>query len=252
MMAYTVSGCIVTYNNADKIEKTVSSLLENTKGVNLHLYIVDNCSSDGTAQLVEEKFPSVKVIRAEKNAGFGAGHNLVIPYLDSDFHAVINPDIVIEDDVLTALCETAQKYPGAGLLSPKIINPDGSEQLLGKKIPSFKYLAAHRLYKPGQEPGRLMKEYCMTDGGDEPFEIKNATGCFMFFRTAEFKRLGGFDERFFMYLEDCDIARRANTALFVPGVQVKHMWERASKTNKKLLMVHVQSIIKYHLKWLFR
>lgn len=251
-MAYTVSGCIVTYNNADKIEKTVSSLLENTRGVDFRLYVVDNCSTDGTAQLVEEKFPSVKVIRAGKNAGFGAGHNLVLPYLDSDFHAVINPDIVIESDVMTELCAVMEKYPDAGLLSPKIVNPDGSEQLLGKKIPTFRYLAAHRRYKPGQEPGPVMKEYCMTDGGNEPFVIQNATGCFMFFRTEEFRRLGGFDERFFMYLEDCDIARRVGKALFVPGVSVKHMWERASKTNKKLLIIHVESIIKYFLKWLFR
>jgi GT2 family glycosyltransferase len=74
----------------------------------------------------------------------------------------------------------------------------------------------------------------------------------MFFRTSVFKELGGFDERFFMYLEDCDIARRVSEkykALFYPMADVIHLWERESKRSKKLLLIHVQSIIKYFLKW---
>ena len=88
--------------------------------------------------------------------------------------------------------------------------------------------------------------------GDEPFAITNATGCFIFFRTSVFMELGGFDERFFMYLEDCDIARRTAEkykALHIPTVTVYHLWERESKRNYKLLMIHVQSILKYFLKW---
>ena len=87
---------------------------------------------------------------------------------------------------------------------------------------------------------------------NEVFEITNATGCFMFFRTEVFKELGGFDERFFMYLEDCDIARRAAEkykALHYPMATVYHLWERESKGNKKLLLIHIQSILKYFLKW---
>ena len=89
---------------------------------------------------------------------------------------------------------------------------------------------------------------------DKPFEITNATGCFMFFRTSVFTELGGFDERFFMYLEDCDIARRTAEkykALHYPMADVIHLWERESKRNKKLLLIHIQSILKYFLKWGF-
>ena len=87
---------------------------------------------------------------------------------------------------------------------------------------------------------------------DEPFEITNATGCFMFFRTAAFMDLGGFDERFFMYLEDCDIARRAAEkykVLHYPMANVYHLWERGSKKSKKLLLIHMKSILLYFLKW---
>ena len=248
----TVSVCIVTYNNKDKIAPTIQSIFEHTEGVDLEFFVVDNASTDGTADLIEKAFDKVTVIRSKRNAGFGAGHNMVLPFLDSDFHVVVNPDILLKSDAITALAEFAAERPDVGLLSPQIVFEDGTVQVLGKKNPTIRYLGGHRLSKKG-EVSPLMREYCMLDMPEgEPFEITNATGCFMFFRTSVFKKLGGFDERFFMYLEDCDIARRAaeiSKVLFIPTVEVVHLWERASKTSKKLLLIHIQSILKYFLKW---
>lgn len=254
MENYSVSGCIVTYNNKDKIEKTISSVLEQTKGVNFELFVVDNNSTDGTPDFIEERFPEVNVIRSQRNNGFGAGHNMVIPFLNSKYHVVINPDIILKSDVITELCSYADKHDDVGLLSPQIRFEDGRIQQLGKRNPTVRYLGSHWFHK-GDEPSKTMIEYCMLDKPtDEPFEITNATGCFMFFRTAVFKKLGGFDERFFMYLEDCDIARRVSKeykALHYPMADVYHLWERGSKRNKKLLKIHIESIIKYFLKWGF-
>lgn len=247
-----VSGCIVTYNAKGKVDATIASVLEKTKGVDFTLYIVDNASSDGTAADIKEKFPEVIVIESERNSGFGAGHNMVLPFIDSDYHVVINPDILLKDDVITELAEFAGSDSSIGLLSPEIRFEDGRLQMLAKRNPTVRYLGNHWFHK-GDEPNKLMTEYCMLDMPEnEAFEITNATGCFMFFRTSVFKELGGFDERFFMYLEDCDIARRVSEkykALFYPMATVYHLWERESKRNKKLLIIHIQSIIKYFLKW---
>ena len=247
-----VSGCIVTYNAKGKVDATIESLLEMTKGVDFTLYIVDNASEDGTAEYIKEKYPSAVVIESQRNDGFGAGHNKVLPFLGSDFHVVINPDILLKDDIITELALFASKDEKIGLLSPQIRFEDGRLQMLAKRNPTVRYLGNHWFHK-SDEPNRLMTEYCMLDmPEDEVFEITNATGCFMFFRTEVFKELGGFDERFFMYLEDCDIARRVSNkykALFYPKATVYHLWERESKKNKKLLMIHIQSIIKYFLKW---
>ncbi len=246
-----VSGCIVTFNCKDKISPTIDSLFENTKGVDFTLYVVDNGSEDGTADFIEEKYPEVNVIRS-KNDGFGAGHNKVLPFIKSDYHVVINPDILLKDDVITELSLYAEQHENVGLLSPQIRFEDGRVQMLGKRNPSLRYLAGHRFHK-GDEPSKLMTEYCMLDMPEnEVFEISNATGCFMFFSTKVFKQIGGFDERFFMYLEDCDIARRVSEkykALHYPMATVYHLWERESKKSKKLLLIHVQSILKYFLKW---
>lgn len=247
-----VSGCIVTYNAKDKISPTIESVLEKTQGVDFTLYVVDNASSDGTAEFIKEKFPQVVVIESGRNAGFGAGHNKVIPFLKSKYHAVINPDILFEEDVISELTGYAETDCAIGLLSPQIRFTDGRLQMLAKRNPTVRYLGNHWFHK-GDEPNKLMTEYCMLDMPEnEPFEITNATGCFMFFRTDVFMELGGFDERFFMYLEDCDIARRVSEkykALHYPMATVYHLWERESKRNKKLLLIHIQSIIKYFLKW---
>ncbi len=252
MKNYTVSGCIVTYNSKDKISPTIKSVLEMTKGVDFTLYVVDNASSDGTADFIEENFPGVVVIRSESNSGFGAGHNKVLPFITSKYHVVINPDILLREDTVSQLAAYADTDSSVGLLSPQIRFEDGRLQMLGKKNPTVRYLGDHWLHK-GDEPSKTMIDYCMLDKeGDEPFEITNATGCFMFFRTSVFKELGGFDERFFMYLEDCDIARRAakkHKVLHYPAATVYHLWERESKRNYKLLLIHIQSILKYFLKW---
>lgn len=252
MKDYKVSGCIVTYNNKDKISRTIESLLEYTKGVDFELYVVDNNSTDGTPQFIKEKFPQVTVIESGENKGFGAGHNKVLAFLNSKYHIVINPDIILKDDVISTLCTFADENEDVGLVSPQIRFEDGRIQMLAKRNPTVRYLGTHWFHK-GDEPSKLMTQYCMLDmPDDEPFEITNATGCFMFFRTSVFKELGGFDERFFMYLEDCDIARRVSQkykAVFYPMASVVHLWERESKKNKKLLMIHISSIIKYFLKW---
>lgn len=254
MIDYKISGCIVTYNNKKIVGRTIESVLAYTANLPFELFVVDNASTDGTAQYIKENYPAVTVIQCKTNSGFGAGHNKVIPFLDSKYHIVINPDIIIDSDVIMELAEYADKHPDVGLISPKIVFEDGREQLLGKKNPTFRFLAAHRFAKEG-EISSAMREYCMLDMPQgEPFEITNATGCFMFFRTDVFKDLGGFDERFFMYLEDCDIARRVSEkskAIYYPLASVCHLWQRESKKNKKLLIIHLKSILQYFLKWGF-
>lgn len=248
-----VSGCIVTYNAKGKVDATIESLLNMTKGVDFTLYIVDNASSDGTAEHIQEKYPEVIVIANDKNVGFGAGHNKVLSVIDSDYHVVINPDIILKEDVITTLTQFAEGDIRIGLASPEVRFEDGTLQMLAKRNPTVRYLGNHWLHKAKNTPNKLMTEYCMLDMPEgEAFEITNATGCFMFFRTSVFKKLGGFDERFFMYLEDCDITRRVSKVskvMFCPEAVVYHLWERESKRNPKLFMIHVHSIIKYFLKW---
>ena len=235
MTSSKVTGCIVTYNNMRTIDNTVSSLLEHTKAP-FQLYVVDNSSSDGTPDHIAAEYPPVEIIRRTDNRGFGAGHNTVLDRLDSDYHVIINPDIIIRDDVITQMAEYMDAHPEIGMLSPAIKFPDGRAQILGKKIPRLRYLVASRLRNEA-DPGKLLREYAMLDRDlSKPTDIENATGCFMFIRTDLFKKLGGFDERYFMYFEDCDLTRSVNLSsrtVFFPDATVYHEWGRESKKNMR-------------------
>ena len=140
------------------------------------------------------------------------------------------------------------------MISPDIRFPDGRRQILAKRSPKPKYLLASRLSKD-REKNRLLREYAMLDKDlTKPFKIENCSGCFFGIRTKLFKELGGFDERFFMYLEDYDLARRVNEKAeiwYCPDAVVYHEWGRDSKRDHKLRLIHISSVIKYFSKWGF-
>lgn len=246
-----VTGSIVTYNNISTIAKTLETLFGETKDIDFKLYVLDNGSSDGTPEFIEKNYPDVTVIRSGKNVGFGAGHNIIINQVESKYHAVINPDIVLTQNAVKKMADYMDENPDIGLLSPRICFPDGRDQILGKRNPHLKYLVASRFR--GDEPSKLLKEYAMLDCDlSKPTEIENATGCFMFIRTDVLKSIGGFDDGFFMYFEDADLARRINEVskcVYYPDAVVNHVWGRDSKRNFKLMLVHINSMLRYFRKW---
>ena len=232
-----VSGSIVTFNNISTIEKTLETIFTQTKDIDFKLYIVDNGSSDGTPEFVENNYPQVSVIRNEKNVGFGAGHNIIINSVESSYHAIINPDIVLKENVIKKMVDYMEENQDIGLLSPRICFPDGRDQILGKRNPRLKYLVASRLR--GDEPGKLLREYAMLDCDlSKPIQIENATGCFMLLRTEVLKKIGGFDDGYFMYFEDADLTRRVNEVskcVYYPDATVNHVWGRESKRKLKMI-----------------
>lgn len=250
-MSIRVTGCIVTYNNMSTINETLQSLFEYTKNIDFKLYVVDNFSTDGTVDFIRNNYPQVELIAQEGNIGFGAGHNVAINFIDSDYHIVINPDIVLIENSIKIMVDFLEENPDIGLLSPKICFPNGKEQILGKRHPHLKYIFASRFRSDELSP--LLKEYAMLDTDlSKPIDIENASGCFMAFRTSVLKSIGGFDQRYFMYFEDADITRevkRVSRAVYYPYAVVSHVWNRDSKKNYKLLLIHIQSMLKYYLKW---
>ncbi len=255
MEKYTVSGCIVTHNNMSSIKGTLDSILEYTKGVDFKLFVVDNLSTDGTPDFIRENYPQVELIEPGTNKGFGSGHNEVLDKIDSKYHAIINPDIVIDNDVIKIMADKMDEDDSVGMVSPKILFPDGRLQILGKRKPKLKYLIASRMRK-GNEPSQLLAEYAMLDKDpDSEYQVEIATGCFMFIRTDIFKKIGGFDDRYFLYFEDFDLAcevNRISKVIYYPKAAIYHVWGRESKKNFKLKIVQLKSMFKFYLKWMFR
>jgi GT2 family glycosyltransferase len=253
MKDYHITGSIVTHNNMSTIAPTVSSIRKHTVAIPFSLYVIDNASVDGTPDIVREIAPEAKLIRNAKNLGFGKAHNQILPRLQSKYHAFINPDIIISGDVMATMADYLDEHPDVVMLSPRIVFPGTNRnQILGKRNPTLRYLLASRLRK-GRIALDLLQEYAMLDHDlTKPQEVENATGCFMFLRTAALKKIGGFDERYFLYFEDCDLTReirRFGKTLYFPQAVVQHVWNRESKKNAALALVQIESMLKYFQKW---
>lgn len=247
-----VSACIVTYNNAACIESCVESILQQTNQKNFKLFISDNCSTDDTVEIVESKFPEVCIIKNAYNGGFGFGHNQMLSHIDSKYHLVINPDIVLKEDIISKLVKYMENHPTVGMITPKVLNMDGTEQFLPKRDPSIRYVILSK-FKPF---AFYRDEYTRkNDQMNKPTQIDSCTGCFFLIRTNLFKKLKGFDKRFFMYYEDADLSRRARKyqkLIFYPYGNVYHAWKRDNVNSVKGIIIFLKSMVAYFKKWKWR
>ena len=145
--------------------------------------------------------------------------------------------------------------PRIGWVMPKVLYPDGSQQDLCKRLPTPWDLFSRRFFSP-RAAGILSKHQsqfkCRDIDLSRPRFIPNLSGCFAFVRSHLLQRVGGFDERFFLYLEDTDLVRRVGEiapTVFYPYVSVYHVRGRGSYRNLSLLRHHVRSAIQYFNKW---
>ena len=247
-----ISASIVTYNNRDEAVNICRCLLEHTKKYPIRLYVFDNGSSDGTADKLSG-ISGVTVVRLNKNIGFGAAHNKILEYEMGDIHFVINPDIIINGDLLSDMYDFLKSNPDIALAMPEILNPDGTVQYLPKEKPSLKRLYLGRLGKFSKKFRRVRDDF-IWQGKEltEVTDINFCSGCFFAVRKNIFKELKGFDERYFMYLEDADLTLRAKEkgrVVIAPQFRVTHMWHRESAKSIKYLFIHICSSFKFLYKW---
>lgn len=242
----SITATFVTYNCAKKAKRAVMSIKQHTKKYPLEIFVFDNGSSDNPRSLFENE-KGVNFVENGANLGFGAAHNKILEQKTGKYIAVINPDITVDSDVLSKLADMLEQNPDIDMVMPKILNSDKTEQKLPKKQPTVRYLFLGRL------SNKIRREYTMADiEFKEITDIDFCSGCFFMIRSETFLRLGGFDDRFFMYMEDADLTRRVKKSgrvVFYPFAEVIHDWERGSAKSLKLLKAHIISFFKYSLKW---
>lgn len=248
----TVSISMVTHNSEHWMGDFFDSVNKHLVNVKFHLYIIDNKSTDQTVDSVRRRLDTnMTLIENKDNVGFGKAHNMVVDDLKSTYHLIINPDITMNDDVVQRMAEYLDGHEDIGMLTPKMLYPNGTLQILPKKNPRFIYLVARRVNLPFLKKYRAEYEMMEKDM-DSDFDIEFCTGAFMFVRTALLKKVGGFDTRYFMYFEDADLTREIRKyarAQYNPSFVIYHEWERGGSKRLKLFMVQLHSMIKYMIKW---
>ncbi len=249
----TISVSIVTYNSAQEIDAVLDSVFAHAPTERLSVFVVDNASTDDTVAHVRARREPITLIETGANRGFGAAHNRAIDATVADYHVILNPDIVFESDVLGALAAYLDAHEEAVLATPLIRNPDGSPQAVPRVLPRRRYMFAGQLERFGGVFRRWRDEYTRrNESFTEPTPITFCTGCFMMVRTEALKAVGGFDDRFFMYMEDADLSRRLaayGKLMLVPSATVTHVWEKASGKSWRFLKIHLRSMRSYFRKW---
>lgn len=255
-----INVSIVLYNNPTaEVERLLDSLFA-CKGYELinKIYLLDNSEKDNLKYLSQY---GSKIIywHSTSNLGYGTAHNVAMHKSirnDIDYHLVVNPDICFTDDVLSELFMYMTNNQDVGLVMPKVCYPDGKIQPLCRTIPNPSYLFARR-FLPVKWTAKIFKADSLQDFNyDQVANVPCLSGCFMFLRVDSLKKIGGFDERFFMYLEDFDLVRRIHAnykTIYYPHVIVNHDFKKQSYKNIKLLLWHISSAIKYYNKhgWIF-
>lgn len=231
-----------------------SIYVENVPQVNFEMIYVDNCSTDGTVGYIRHNYPQVKIIENRKPLGFGENNNKGVLASMGKYIAVINPDIVLHKGSLDLLYEYLEGHPSVGITVPKLLNPDGSIQYSVRSFISLKALI-YRFLSRGNDhtTSRVVNEYlCKNLDTTRTQTIDWAIGASLFMQRDFYALLGGFDQNYFLYMEDEDICLRSwkhnHPVVYLPDAVMTHNHLRGSSKIGKKTFFHLQSMIIFFTK----
>jgi GT2 family glycosyltransferase len=250
-----ITATIVIYNpDPDWLFKSIHSFIDKDN-FDKKLYLIDN-SPLPNEDLKSLENGKVEYIFNKKNVGFGAAHNQGIKRAiseKSDFHLILNPDVLFDSDIIIELVSFLNNDDSTGFISPKIYYPHGEIQRLCKLLPDPKQLALRRILRKGPLFDKISHKLELRDFNyDKVAEIPWLSGCFLLSRTSHLQNIGGFDERYFMYMEDTDISRRSlkyYRNLFYPYVSIQHVYAKGAYKSLRLNMIFIISAVRYFNKW---
>ena len=255
---YDLTACVVTYNTKQEELRKIIRCFQKI-GIRFKLWISDNSEKDDLRDFIEGFLDDrIEYIFNNSNNGFGAGHNVVIEKLiqermESEFHLMVNADVFFEENTIEKIVEYMRKNRDIGQIGPKIYGLDGEVTKSCRLFPSPVNLIFRRFLPIKSIVGKLDYDYEMKwYDYSEIIDVPILSGCFIFVRTDALKEIGGFDKRYFMYMEDYDLCRQIGKkyrTVFYPEVKIMHEHGKASYKSRKMMLLHVNSAIKYFNKW---
>lgn len=208
-----LSIVIVNWNTREMLRDCLSSVFEGLDSLRAEVIVVDNASSDGSPEMVEDAFPQVLLLRNDQNRGFAAANNQALGLCSGRYVLLLNSDTIVHGSVLAASRDYMDAHPRVGVVGCRVLNADGSLQITCSRFPSLLNLAllasgAAKLGGP-----EFLDRYQMTRWDrTEPRAVEVVSGCYMFVRAAAMAEVGPLDESFFFYGEETDWCRRFSAA----------------------------------------
>jgi asparagine synthase (glutamine-hydrolysing) len=230
-----VSVIIVNWNTRQLLHDCLSSIDEHLAAVDHEVIVVDNDSSDGSPDMVEEEFPHVRLIRNTENVGFGRANNQAMREARGEWLLLLNSDTVLLDGSVGELFESVRNTPDLGVAHCRLILPDGRLQHTAYRFPSVPLAVVEDLGLYKLLPSKIAGKLLLAGYWDysEERDVDWVAGAFMLLPRHVFEETQGFDERLFMYGEDMEwayrIRERGWRIRYYPTASIKHFDHSSSE-----------------------
>jgi GT2 family glycosyltransferase len=249
-----ITASLVLYNNnLHRLVDLLNSINFISKYFEIFIYIVDNSEKNLNLNLLKFKYIKIKYFFLNRNIGFGAGHNYALKNsTKSKYHLLLNPDIYFKKSDFENLFKIFETSKKTVAISGVLKNIDESNQFIGRKDPSLIKLFLRRFATNYSITNSIDDNYLLSN--ENIIDVDNLSGAFMLVKKNILQKIGLFDVRFFLYLEDFDLSRRLRQfgkLKIVKDCRIYHHRARGSYHYLKLFNYHVISLFKYKYKWIF-
>ncbi|MCC6684153.1 MAG: glycosyltransferase [Bacteroidia bacterium] len=246
-----LSVIIVNYNVKHFLEQALHSVRKACAGIDAEVWVVDNRSVDGSVEMVQQKFPEVKLIANRENLGFSKANNQAILQSAGRYILLLNPDTVVEEDTFKKVIDFMDRTPDAGAVGVKMIDgkgnflPESKRGLPTPEVAFYKIFGLSKLFPRSHKFGRYHLGYLSEN---ETHTVDVLAGAFMMLRKKALDETGLLDETFFMYGEDIDLSYRITKAgyknYYFPETTIIHYkGESTKKTSVNYVFVFYNAMV---------
>ncbi|MEA3460063.1 MAG: glycosyltransferase family 2 protein [Chloroflexota bacterium] len=252
-----LSVVIVNWNVQELLRRCLRSVLASKhRGVSVEVIVIDNASSDGSVEMVRDKFPQVHLIANSENLGFTGGNNQGIAESQGRYILLLNPDTEVFGDALATMVDYMDAHPQVGALGPMLLNPDGSVQSSRRRFPTLATALLESTIFQWWFPHNwaVCHYYLLDRPDDEVQEVDWVTGACILLKREALDEVGPLDEDLFMYSEELDWCRRAKErgwrVVYLPTARVIHHGGKSSEQVMPFRHIQFQrSKIRYFRKY---
>ncbi len=224
MVDLTIS--IISNNNRALIKRCLETIYENTKLVSFEIIVVDNCSRDGSAEMIRNNFPGVRLIENSEPDGFSANHNRALRVMSGRYVVILNDDTEVLPGCFDKMYDFMKSNPDVGCLGCRILCPDGSLQQSVYRMPTLSVLFYHAFFLNSIFPNSIRIASYRNWPHNTETDVSFVIGACMMFPSELIRNIGLLDDTYYIYFEDADICKKVLDAgrrvVFFPGAEIIH------------------------------
>ncbi|MBD3218534.1 MAG: glycosyltransferase [candidate division Zixibacteria bacterium] len=254
MKAGLTSIIIINYNTSELTSRLLISIYKHCDKDEFDIILIDNASTDSSVEKILNDFPDIKIIENRRNLGFAKAANQGAASAEGEYLWFLNSDCELTEPVLNKLKSALKEHDNAATVTPKTVNEDGRFYSVCRNFPNYRNILFSRGSLLSKIPGLedYAQTYTLGDCG-EATRVDAMAATAMLVRREDFDKVGGFDERYFLYFEDTDLCLKVNRqgreCYYVPDAVVKHELQASPSSPARRILHHHVSAMEYFLKW---